>query len=300
MSVKVESTTDTPEQVAAASGVKPELAAPEKEVAAPAEVVKAKPAVPEAGEPEVEGNSETPEAAAKKKPGGFQKKIDKLTRRNSDLEVELASYRSRNAEPPKPEASLVSKPTVEGKPDPKNFERHSDYVEALTDWKVDQKLNSKEAEAKDAANKNRETEAVKAWAERVVAAKQRYDDFDDVMSEDVPVSATTRDLLLESDVGPDIAYYLGTHVDEAIAISRMSPLNAAKAIGRIEALLVEEEEEEAAPVTEIALPVQKPKAKPKPVEPTGGGSGPAMPKSPENMTFKEFKAWRNSSRSTSA
>ena len=41
-----------------------------------------------------------------------------------------------------------------------------------------------------------------------------------------------------SDVGPELAYYLGSNPKEADRISRMSPLSQAKEIGKIEAKLV--------------------------------------------------------------
>ncbi len=41
-----------------------------------------------------------------------------------------------------------------------------------------------------------------------------------------------------SDIGPDVAYYLGANPKEADRIARMSPYLQAKEIGRIEAKLV--------------------------------------------------------------
>ncbi len=42
-----------------------------------------------------------------------------------------------------------------------------------------------------------------------------------------------------SDVGPDVAYYLGTNVREAERIARLSPFLQAKEIGKIEAKLAD-------------------------------------------------------------
>jgi hypothetical protein len=43
-----------------------------------------------------------------------------------------------------------------------------------------------------------------------------------------------------SDIGPELAYYLGTNPKDAERISRMSPLSQAKEIGKIEAKLAAE------------------------------------------------------------
>ncbi len=58
-----------------------------------------------------------------------------------------------------------------------------------------------------------------------------------------------------SDVGPDVAYYLGSNPKEADRISRLSPFLQAKEIGKIEAKLATDP------------PVKKTTAAPQPITP---------------------------------
>gem|GEM_PF-4077849 len=43
--------------------------------------------------------------------------------------------------------------------------------------------------------------------------------------------------MMQADNGDDIAYYLGTHMDEARAINALDPVSQIRAIGRLEAKL---------------------------------------------------------------
>lgn len=307
MPVKIESTTDTPEQVLAAAGqTKPAANADEgkkgEQEVGSTEGGKQEAAVnaenqEDAGSETETGESATPETQPKpKKPGGFQKKIDKLTRRNYELERQILAYQQQNGaagsssnEPPAPKPAAQA----DGKPDPKKFERHADYVEALTDWKVDQKLQQRDQSAQNQEIVARQTELQESWDEKLEAARAVYPDLEEVLSDDVPISFVTRDLLLESDLGADVAYYLGKNPDEALALAQMPPLAAARQFGKIElkvAAVVEARKAKPAPTNGQGSGGQP---KPKPVEPAGRGRSAAAAPDPENMSFSEFKRWRN-------
>lgn len=76
---------------------------------------------------------------------------------------------------------------------------------------------------------------IRAW---LVAAQPRmhlYPDFEKVVfAADVPFTDKLIDLMSGSDYAADIAYYLGKNKIEAIAISEMPTLKAAKSISEIE------------------------------------------------------------------
>ena len=91
-----------------------------------------------------------------------------------------------------------------------------------------------------------------------------------------------------SDVGPDMAYYLGSNPKEADRISRLSPFMQAKEIGKIEAKLSDNP------------PVKKTSSAPAPIAPvTARGSNAAAydttdPRSIKNMSTSEWiEAERN-------
>jgi hypothetical protein len=85
-----------------------------------------------------------------------------------------------------------------------------------------------------------------------------------------------------SDVGPELAYYLGSNPKEADRISRMTPLSQAKEIGKIEAKLVS------------APPMKKTTSAPAPISPvTARSSGVSAydttdPRSTKTMTDSQW------------
>lgn len=95
------------------------------------------------------------------------------------------------------------------------------------------------AAAREAQEQQKRAEAFKA------AGSKKYKDFEDVVIEGIandewPLTQEGAELVLESEVGADIAYYLASHPDEAAEIARQTPLRQAALIGRIEARFLNE------------------------------------------------------------
>lgn len=303
MTINVESTSDTPEQVQAALGnKKPPAPEPPKEKPKPKDVESA-PSEPEAetaeesepsDEQEEQEQTEESEQATQeaaddveerpkpKKKGGFQKRIDKLTKRTVELQDEVEYWKRQAATGKPPEPPKEAPKAAEGKPKPDSFDTHEEYVEALTDWNVSQKIQEHETKRKQEEARATQAQRIEAWQERLDAAREKYEDFDDVMSDDIEVSQAVTEVLLDSEHGADLAYWLGTHTDEAERINRLSPVAAARELGRLEAQFIKAPEG-------AAKPAPKPKAKPPtPVK----RSASTVEKSPDDMNFQEFKAWR--------
>lgn len=148
--------------------------------------------------------------------------------------------------------------------------KNAEYTEKLIQYSLaeDRKANEKarmEAETQ-AANKKIED----AWQERVEAAKTTHADFADVaFSKEVPISAVMDGFVLDSEVGPEILYYLGKNVKEAKAIAAMPPYKAARALVSIEISLSKTEDSPKAdatpakpvvPITKAAKPATDLKA----------------------------------------
>lgn len=87
----------------------------------------------------------------------------------------------------------------------------------------------------------RDAQILKAKAESFgTAGDELYDDFAEVVVQGAeqgqwPLTKTFGDLMLDSENGPHIAYYLATHVSEAKRIMGLSPTAQAAAFGRLEA-----------------------------------------------------------------
>jgi hypothetical protein len=79
-------------------------------------------------------------------------------------------------------------------------------------------------------------EIEETFAEREEEARSKYDDFDQVAyNPNLRVTDVMAETIKASDLGPDLAYWLGSNPKEADRISRLSPLLQAREIGKIEA-----------------------------------------------------------------
>jgi hypothetical protein len=178
-----------------------------------------------ASEPEDEQAEEQDKPKAK---GGFQRKIDKLTGEKYRLEAEKAELERRLAEQSaaKP-AEKRSAP--EGKPKAEDFDTYEDYVERLTDWKLDQKESERRVADK------QKTQAA-AWTERQDAVRAKHPDYEDVLeTADVPIPPAVQQAIFESDNGPLLAYELAKNPKELERILALSPVAAIRELGKFEA-----------------------------------------------------------------
>lgn len=204
----------------------------------------------------------------------MQKRIDRLT-------WELRE-RDRQARPEsKTEASETPKP-------PTRAEHEYDedkYQAALLDF-----LSAKaEVTARDALKKEREQEAE---ATRKTSFQKRQDDFikshpeyrEKVLeNESLPITQEMAQVISESEMGPEVAFYLAENEDKAAAIAQLSPFLQARELGRIEAKLEAAKAPPPPPpkVSEAPPPVPKIEA-----------TDPKVEKDPKDMTDTEFAKWR--------
>ena len=121
---------------------------------------------------------------------------------------------------------------------------------------------------------------IAAVQEEIPTARARYADFDEKLSiatrPDI-VSPALADLVLESDLAPDLTYHLGANPELARRLSSLPPVAAARELGRIEASL-------SAPKPKLQSSAPAPIS---PVNPTGTAA-----KNPEDMTVQEWAAAR--------
>jgi hypothetical protein len=128
-----------------------------------------------------------------------------------------------------------------------------------------------------------QAQIMEAYAESEEAARDKYDDFDQVArNPNVPITEVMAEAIYASDVGPEVAYFLGSNVKEAARISKLSPFLQAKEIGKIEAKLASEP------------PVKKTTSAPPPISPVTARStgAPALdttdPRSIKSMTASQW------------
>jgi hypothetical protein len=100
------------------------------------------------------------------------------------------------------------------------------YADALATRKAEELLAKREAD-------RQQRELLMAYKEREEAAFDKYDDFEQVVyNKALPITNVMAETIQASEVGPDVAYYLGSNPREAERISRLSPYLQAKPVKR--------------------------------------------------------------------
>lgn len=102
------------------------------------------------------------------------------------------------------------------------------------------------------------------YSEREVKAREKYEDYDEVALGNTPISDAMAQAIIHSEIGPDIAYFLGQNRAEAQRIYGLRPERAITEIGKIEAKL------EAMAQSASQTPAKKPSNAPAPIEPVAG------------------------------
>jgi hypothetical protein len=112
-----------------------------------------------------------------------------------------------------------------------SFESTDAYAEALALRKAEELLAQRDRQKEQA-------EIVEAYSEREEKARDKYDDFEDVVyNPKLRITDVMAETIQYSDLGPDLAYWLGSNPKEAERIARLSPIMQAREIGKIEVRL---------------------------------------------------------------
>lgn len=186
---------------------------------------------PEQGdEGDDQGGEEKPQEKPKR---SARERINELTKRAHEAEREVQRLREASERRPAETAE---------KPSPDKFGSYDEYVEALADWRADQRVaesfKKRDAERSQAAAARAAEARAQAWHERQSAFREDTPDYDAVVGKSaVQVAAHVVDTLLDSDSGPELAYHLAKNPETVKRINALSPLAAAREIGRIEATL---------------------------------------------------------------
>lgn len=217
---------------------------------------------------------------------GVQTRIDELTRSRREAEREAAYWKARVQGDPAQNPAQT--PAASKAPEPSQFKTQEEYIDAVTDYKVEQKLAKKDAEQ---THVKQVTERAQSWQEKLVSARLETPDFDQVMNNaDIAVATHVADLLLEADAGASIAYHLAQNPDKLNKINAMSPAKAAIELGKLEATLSKPASNDPAP--EVKAPEAKTSKAPPPAKTLGQGRSttPALADLPMDDYVKQRKA----------
>ncbi len=275
----------TPPGYEPANAETPAPAAEPEEVKEEGDVVQEESAPSDDDEEEEDTGDEDTTDEQPKKPKGVQKRIDELTRQRYEAEKRESEARAekeywrQQAQGVKPQEQV--KPQDSGVPRLENYESYEDFVSAISEYKAEQKFaeltrkQQMEVESKEFAKKN------ESFGKQQDEARKKYSDYDAVaLAANVPISPVVGQLIMESDKGADIAYYLGKNPDIALNLSKMPAVSAAKEIGRLEVKFAEQK----------APPAKKITGAPPPIKPVGGKERGS--KDPSQMSTAEYREWR--------
>ena len=160
-------------------------------------------------------------------------------------------------------------------PTPDQFQSPNDYADFIR-YEADKLVQQREAA-------KQQSQVLESYQEREEQARDKYDDFEQVAyNPNLPITNVMAETIQHSDIGPELAYYLGSNPKDAERIARLTPFMQAKEIGRIEAKLADNP------------PVKKTTSAPAPISPvTARTTGsPALdttdPRSIKSMTTSQW------------
>lgn len=132
---------------------------------------------------------------------------------------------------------------------PDQFSDNDAYLAAKAEQLAAQLVEKRERE-------KREFEIIESFHEKVETVRDKYSDYDSVVfNPEVAITDAMAEVIRLSDVGPELAYYLGKNRDEAAKISTMTVAQQGAALARLEAKISN------------APPVKKTSSAPAPISP---------------------------------
>lgn len=171
---------------------------------------------------------------------------DKLAR----MEAELRAVKAGNYQA----TGNTSQPT------PSNY--NPNVAPILSDFNtLEEFLEARDAHRDHQVKKQEQT---KSWEKKETEAKAKYEDFDDMVEDFVSLRPPVFivDAIMESPIGPELVYYLGSNLDEVKKLSKLSPARQAVELGKLELKLTPKEEKK------VVAPKSKAPAPISPVRPT--------------------------------
>lgn len=251
-----------------------------------------------------EGGESTDEGGAKKDPRTYtQDEVDEITRRvrrnvrhftRKETEAELyEKFLADQRKGANPEPAAKAQESARPKRD--DFATHEEFVradavyEALQAVEAKSKKEAAEASAREKAKSAEQQE--RTFAEGVEKARKEIPDFDEIIeASEAPMSQTMREVILESAVGPQLAYHLATNLEDARRIVNLSERQTVRELAKIEAAI--EAKSKAAGTTTAAA--AKPSGAPKPASTSraSGGDTNPTPGDLSKMPFEQYREYR--------
>lgn len=231
----------------------------------------------------------------------IEKRMSELTRarREAERRAEEAEARLARIQAGRPAEAPQPQPTPQDPPKPRqeDFKTYDEFTEALADWKIDQRERTRAAEDRKRSDQESLETKISSFREKVETFRGEVEDFDEVLEAAPLVSQAMRDVILDSEVSAQLSYELAKNPDEIRRIAKLSPLAAARELGRIEARIQADVKakaeakaaEEAAPEPQLPQ-ISRAPAPPRPVKPKSTAERSIHD---ENLSYGEWEKLRN-------
>lgn len=216
-----------------------------------------------------------------------QQRINQLTREKYEQRQENADLKARleKLEKVKPEVETPDRIA----PNEDDFDTQQEYHTANAKYYADVSGDAAQARVTASDSANKETAALDqrqedlktkkvAFEANLNGKRANFEDFEDVAYGHSFMDMDLAEQIFEMDKGPEVAYHLGSNLDEAERIFALTPVQRARELTKLE-FQVE------------ALAPKKVSDAPDPINPLG--SSEAIQTDPDKMNADEWQAWRN-------
>ncbi len=169
-------------------------------------------------------------------------------------------------------APAPQQPANDGKPTRAQFPSDEAYVDALTDWKLDQRDRTAATE-----RQQQQTKSLNQKTESIYAEAEKLQGFDREAFDELPLTKAIVEALIDADKPAALMHYLAANPAEVERIAQLSPARQAAEIGKLEA--------------KAAAAPPKSSSAPAPIKPLASGSGSGST-DPNEMSMDQYEKWR--------
>jgi hypothetical protein len=205
------------------------------------------------------------------------------------LERELSELRSK---------ATVAEVPKNQKPDAKDFYDEKgqfkafEYAEKLAEYSATKAVEDDRKRQTEERTKAEQNLIVKAFEARLEKAREKYPDFKEVVGKaDVNVPPYIQQYMVESDFGGDLGYFFAKNPDVFEGITKLSPIKAIAAIGKLETQWEKKEEP-----AKVETPVIPKAGAPAPIKPLATGGTAIIQVDPSKMDYKQLREYRRQER----
>lgn len=239
----------------------------------------------------------------------LERKVRRLHSENEELRTRLSQLESKVSVVESGPSKQTDGDAAQERPKQADYETYDDYLEALTDWKFEQRETKKQSSSVVPEPSTKTTEqptdnapALSREAQDAIPdifedGNEKYADFEQVVrNKDVPITPQLLNAIVDSDSPEDVLYHIAQDAALARDLADMNPQQLAREIAKLEGQISgsgrraqqtgsnEGKETTRAPAKKITNA-------PDPVAPVDGGGDTGM-RNPDNMSMDEYAAMR--------